>query len=295
MSYDLYLNSPDFSIEEFQSYFIDRKNYTLNDNQAWYENNDTGVYFYFSFNDSPTEDEEVEDYSLLFNLNYFRPHFFSLEAELELLNIINEFDFEIVDPQFNGMQGSKFTSTGFINAWNHGNESGYRIALDEKNTTEFVFAKPTNQLYDIWNWNFKREKRSAELEEDIFIPTIMMLLVDEMPYTAIVWPDAIPTFIPKVDYLYIPREELAPRKFFTKQKDNCLVKFDKALEMLLPFKSYDYEMEAYKIPNISTPEKIKNFIMNLKPYTEKVSLLNFDKVLNLEIIQKYNINTKVKM
>src|SRR5207248_9248706 len=62
-------------------------NYELNDAQALYSNEDSGVYFAFEFLQQDGDDEEGRDTSLLpvsFNLNYFRPHAFGLEAEPEL-------------------------------------------------------------------------------------------------------------------------------------------------------------------------------------------------------------------
>ncbi len=51
MSYDLYfVGNAGPSQDEFFGYFRDRPCYELNDNQAWYRNEDTGVYFCFDFN-----------------------------------------------------------------------------------------------------------------------------------------------------------------------------------------------------------------------------------------------------
>ena len=51
MSYDLFLKPKTgrFSQSDFKEYFSERKYYNLEGNQAWYENEDTGVYFLFEF------------------------------------------------------------------------------------------------------------------------------------------------------------------------------------------------------------------------------------------------------
>src|SRR5690349_4007908 len=105
MSYDLYfLRRPEqaaLSREEFSAYFANRPNYTVQGSQAWYANEDTGVYFSFGFGDGSdgVEDEPEEDLEpppdeltstgLSFNINYFRPHFFGLEAEPELAAVVD--------------------------------------------------------------------------------------------------------------------------------------------------------------------------------------------------------------
>jgi hypothetical protein len=63
MSYDLDFSvregSPEISDEEFAAYFKGRRHYRLNDTQAWYENEDTGVYFSFDYGDEEFDDEAI--------------------------------------------------------------------------------------------------------------------------------------------------------------------------------------------------------------------------------------------
>jgi len=91
MSYDLTFFSKSIenipSTNEIMSYFSNRKNYSINNNEAFYSNEDTGVYFSFSIGDTEPEDSEsIEFYKensmhqtgLSFNINYYRPHPFAL-------------------------------------------------------------------------------------------------------------------------------------------------------------------------------------------------------------------------
>ena len=95
MSYDLYFRSRSpgtrFSSEDFEAYFQPRHWYEVKNSQAWYRNNDSGVYFVFEYNDPDTDSEtgaehETESglFPVSFNMNYFRPHPFGLEAEPEV-------------------------------------------------------------------------------------------------------------------------------------------------------------------------------------------------------------------
>ena len=58
-------------------YFENRDRYEVANGQAWYSNDDTGVYFVFEWDDSADGQGGPS-----FNLNYYRPHIFGLEGEM---------------------------------------------------------------------------------------------------------------------------------------------------------------------------------------------------------------------
>src|SRR6266481_1930677 len=93
VSYDLYFtaNSGE-KIEKkaFAAHFNGRRNYKVSKKQAVYQNEDTGVYFIF---DAP------DDGVVAFNLNYFRPHIFGLEAAPELEIFATTLELTAGDPQ----------------------------------------------------------------------------------------------------------------------------------------------------------------------------------------------------
>src|SRR5262245_20463321 len=112
MSYDLYFLSRSvgrgLSRDEFAGYFSDRNKYQVSESQALYSNEDTGVYFTFDYAE-PGEDSESQaegDPPMLpvtFNMNYFRPHIFGLEAEPEVAAFVSNFNLTVSDPQMSGM------------------------------------------------------------------------------------------------------------------------------------------------------------------------------------------------
>src|SRR5438046_1840056 len=73
MSYDLFLSGLP-KAGKLREWFSERGNYQVGDTQAVYQNEATGVYFTFG----------IEDKKIVFNLNYFRPSFYGLEAEIEV-------------------------------------------------------------------------------------------------------------------------------------------------------------------------------------------------------------------
>ena len=124
MSYDLFFVEPKVTLEQFSEYFSDRKRYRVENAQAWYENEDTGVYFSFDYSNEREEDPDAPDGNVAFNMNFFRPHYFALEAEPEVQSIVNHFGFRVFDPQTHGMDDGPYSSDGFFAGWNHGNRFG---------------------------------------------------------------------------------------------------------------------------------------------------------------------------
>ncbi|MBU2713171.1 hypothetical protein [Zooshikella harenae] len=284
MSYDLFMKpkNGDISIEEFESYFQNRKNYSLEGVQAWYQNEETGVYFVFEYQDQ--EEGEDQYFPVTFNMNYFRPSFFVREAEPEVKEFISSFDLIVDDPQINGMGYGEYNGEKFVNGWLHGNEFGYQAIL--KDNPE-VFSLPTDKLEAFWAWNMKKERLQYEIEEDVFVPAIILLNHQGQAVTACVWPDAIPSVIPPVDILLIGRKELAPRKLFKKVEDIAIATWSDIQPLLKKYKN-KMEGEAYYLYYQSVPTEIKKHIERLNPIDlDLLKGLSADQVLNKELVKKY--------
>jgi hypothetical protein len=285
MSYDLYFNRTDpLTPKEIDGFFKDRKHYTLSTGQAVYENADTGVYFLF---DLKSSDEESESQGIAsFNLNYFRPHFFGLEAAPEVDAVVRHFGFSISDPQNEGMGDGPFTPEGFVNGWNAGNAFGYRAILKSENAPKVVYSRPRSELESTWRWNLERERIQSTLGDDVFVPRISWVMLGGAVASAVVWPDAIPTLIPAVDLLIIPRDELAPRGFFSKasKKDTCYIPYEQAVNCLAPPTPNKYSLPAH-IPTgkTATPDA-RSFVKRLTPNLQKPQFIAADSVLNAELV-----------
>ena len=288
MSYDLYFTSPPISREQFTDYFGERPRYKASKDQAWYENESTGVYFSFEYHDGAEDEDEGLKYSVMFNINLFRPHYFVLEAEPEVSAFVQHFGCTIHDPQMEGMENGPYSAAAFKAAWNHSNEFGYRAFLNSADRPQVIHTRPTDELENIWQWNFNREKRSEQKGEDIFIPRIMFATIAGAPRPVCVWPDAISTLIPAVDYLWIPRKELGPKKFFGgTTEDLCIIRLSDALPVIQEYHVSGYEFDAYELPSINTPPATKNFVRKLKPYSgENPTGVSCDQVLNRELVEK---------
>lgn len=114
MSYELFLTTAKISIDQFNDYFKGRAHYHVEQGQAFYEHNSTGVYFSFDCNDSPAEDKDGLDYNVSFTINYYRPHYFALEAEPEVRAYVDHFDSSISATQSEGMRDGPYSREVFF-------------------------------------------------------------------------------------------------------------------------------------------------------------------------------------
>src|SRR5262249_15239827 len=160
--YDLFFRSPDASLTpaQFEGHFLFRPNYQVNSGHAFYENEDTGVYFSFDLTEDDSEDSTSSHAS--FNLNYYRPHFFGLEAAPAVAAFVERCRLHVEDPQVNGMGTGPFTSEGFLKGWNAGNLFGYQALQDSGRIPP---AYTTAGLEQAWKWNVHRTKLQNQFDE----------------------------------------------------------------------------------------------------------------------------------
>jgi len=168
MSYDLYFDFPSaVPAEELERYFSTRPNYQLG-NGAAYQNQATGVYFQFAWSADPHGNHAVSKAS--FNLNYFRPHVFGLEAEPEVRAFINRFVPRIQDPQKDGMGSGPYSTKGFLTGWNTGNEYAYGAFFQMQMPSHKFFSLPAAELESVWRWNASIAATQAKFGESLFVP-----------------------------------------------------------------------------------------------------------------------------
>lgn len=283
MSYDLFFTSPKISRDEFEGYFSNYPLYQLNAGQAFYENEITGVYF--SFDHAANDDDDLEfSVEASFNANFYRPHFFGLEAAIEVERFVSHFKCQIEDPQNEGMVSNKFTKEGFLKGWNTGNKFAVNV-LGERSKISPEFM-PTEKLEKMWRWNYTLSDRERNLVEDIFIPRIIFLKINGVLGTCAVWPDAIPTYVPNVDFLYVPRKECVPQKLFGKSvEDKCIISNADFPDFFQDYSLMVEGMRAFKLPSPKTPGFIKKYVSKLESFEGEIEALAIDTVLNQELLK----------
>lgn len=287
MSYDLFFKprAGSFESSRFNEYFSQRTHYKVDGTQAWYENEDTGVYFVFELQEE-AEHEEGEYFPVALNVNYFRPSPFGMEAEPEVKAFVDTFDMTVSDPQTHGMGDGEYSSELFLSGWNHGNEFGYAAILRDPANRDNLISLPTADLTSAWSWNFARHALQDVLGESKFVPRVMYMLIDGQPATAAVWPDGIPIAVPRVDYFLVPREELAPRRFLRRAKDQALVSQEQVLPIFRRFSTTRPD-ETLVLNYVNAPREIRTFVEGLPRNGREITGVAADKVLNRELVAKH--------
>ena len=301
MSYDLrFLVRADRSPpgpDAIREHFRSRRWYEDQGSQLWYANEDTGVYFSFDVGaaeerepdpDDPAEsiDDGLVPADLSFNINYFRPHVFGLEAAEELAALAARFSLLVDDPQVGGMGRGAFTSEGFLAGWNAGNRAGHRALLasgHEGHAPGAHHSLPAATLERIWRWNHDRE-RFQEALGNVFVPRISFLQRDDRLQTFVVWGDAIPVALPDVDLLVLVRDELAPRRLFRRKRDLCLVATSDAEPVLRLGRRVDGPSAHTLFERVHL--KAVDFFRSRAPFAAQLDGLAQDQVLTRELLEE---------
>lgn len=294
MSYDLSFRKPQaapFTREQFSEYFANRPNYQVTNDQALYENKDTGVYFLFEYqSDSPDSPKQNGVQApVMFNLNYYRPHIFGLEAEPEVAAFIKHFNLLIEDTQAHGMGNGEYSREGFLRGWNHGNDFGYHAILTGKNAPSEVHTLPTRAIEGYWRWNITRNAFQRELGDGIFVPRIMFTTTSGSPEpkSFVAWPDAIPVTLPKVDLIVAPRKELAPTHWFQKKQDMVLFHWGDLEALLKDFLLEERSLPFYRLEYHTAPSSVLRLFKTAQPISEKPAGVAVDSILDAELVEKH--------
>ncbi len=285
MSYDLLFQSAEPpGLGEFEDHFASRSHVTMNDEQAWYQNEDTGVYFFFALRDSAEEvDPDEPDHWALFNLNFFRPRYFTDEAAIELEAFAARFGSKVFDPQLDGMGDGDFSVEGFLRGWHAGNGvSCHRFVPSEVFPAPPV--RPADELQRIWRWNYRRKAMQEELGEDVFVPRIGLYEYEGALHSCSIWTDGIPVVLPETDAVLVYRDHYAPRRLFKKKPGLSFAPW-REVEPLFD----GYRTEASPFPHhfldyTETPEEIVAWVCGLSP-VEGLEGVPMDRVLDADLFE----------
>lgn len=207
MSYDLYIFPERYDAAAIRSWFQNRPRYQAGESGAFYQNEETGVYFAFDFEPAPDPAPDADDRDpseraphVHFNLNYMRPHVFGLEAEPEVSAFVEAFNCRIDDPQMRGMGDGPYSREGFLSGWNAGNAFGYMVLAERGVDGEMLFASG-ERIEKVWNWNLKSnalQDSYAVQRDDVFVPHLIWGVEPRSaePLAAVTWTRGIPTIIP---------------------------------------------------------------------------------------------------
>lgn len=294
MSYDLYLKPRQglLSRERFLAHFESDPLFTVEGDEVVYQNEATGTYFLFSWralepqpdgSGADADDEAAPDCPIWFNLNFFRPSTFGLEAAPHLTRLVRELDLVVIDPQSDGMGEGDYSVDGFLSGWNAGNTWAIGRILEEHRDDEQFGLLPQAALHRAWAWNLAKGRREAALAVrgiDRFIPTQMYARVGDRVGTLIVWPDGIPFECSPTDFILVIRDELARRQFLRRTPDQVLIRWAQIESLFDRHGRRDNGVPAftYKRP----PAEVLAFVKGLPRGEPQMQLIAPDRVLDAE-------------
>lgn len=276
MSYDLFLFfEPSIEADDFLQHFARRKHFTAEGLEVAYHNPDTGVDFHFRGSPPAGDPEGRKIASGHFNINYCRPSFFGLEAEVELSAFDARFKPQIVDPQSaDGSVMKPYSSESFLRAWNAGNIFG-TAAVRKRPSYTLAAAS----LQRAWQWNYQRAERQSRSDLH-YVPGIFPIDARGTAALAVVWPEGNPILMPWVDYVFVGRMDGETRVL-------SLATWAEVLDVLRP---QDIDLSAdpldvwYPDPEVPVPLPIARWIAGLPAYDDStVHGLGFWAVVDTEV------------
>ncbi len=288
MSYDLYFKGRDsqakFRLESARGFFDQRKHYELTDAQASYKNEATGVYFSFNFEET-TDGEPSAALPITFCLNFYRPHIFGLEAELEVRAFVKALNLLVSDPQIGGMGEGEYSTEGFLAGWNIGNRFAYSaVSQGQPDLKPLLLA--TAQIETCWRWNFAKTSLQERLGDQVFVPRYMFVEHEGKAMRMIVWPDGIPTTIPESDVIAIPRKSILGKRFFGPKEDVVFVLWNDVQPLLERFPKKLESPPYYFLSYSEAPASVTTCIRKIRPTLRKPNGVAIDKILNLELMEE---------
>lgn len=286
MSYDLLFVRPDKpSRSNFSRYFESRANYELSDDQACYNNSDTGVYFSFELRtqeDLEGLDEDEPEYWASFTLNCIRPRFFAEEALQELEAFVSYFKTEVSDPQTNGMGDGPFEESGFKRGWTEGNRLAVQSLLAQDSVAKPDFRAGAD-LARIWRWNVGRKALQKRVGDSLFVPRISIYKMADTVLSAALWPDAYRIVLPKTDAILLGKDELAPKRWLRRTPGFSLVPWDEAAPFLAQQRSATEPLEHWFLEHAEPSNELVSWFREAE-LTSELEMLSMDQVLDAELV-----------
>jgi hypothetical protein len=187
-------------------------------NQLWYQNPDTGVYFSIGYDAAPPDDSEdsrvpagCNDTGLSFNLNYNRAGFFGYEAMPVVARLVQDFSLGIYDPQAGeDAQGARYgvDAKPLLNSWLDHNRRAALALLQEK----AAHAEHMPRAKSLRMWKYMSDKKHMEQRvaaEDTFVPKIVPVQHKNARKLelAFVCSEGAYCLVPVVDWVFIVRRK----------------------------------------------------------------------------------------
>jgi len=292
VSYDLLLvHHPGSPTAPSLEFFRARQHYTVSDTQAAYENPDTNVYFVFETTTPDKSDPEAvepEGTWLALNLNLYRPSVFGLEAARELAAVTAATDSDVVDLQAGEPDVRPFDPDEFLERWNDADVKAHQAFLaPREGDTPMPPPRtlPGRQLRAVWEWNVARQQWNDELGADVFVPRVFLLDAGERVETAVVWTDAMPAMLPRVDRVLVYRNALRPKRWLGRTQQPDLTELTWAeLAPHLAAPVTERSLAYYDVRSPANADALRRLIAGCAPLQVQPKGLALDQVHDRELL-----------
>lgn len=272
MSYtlDMYFE-PAVPRDRVLEHFAKRRHFSAKDDSVLYSNPDTGVYFFVKLRSARNVLLRKSVPFAEFEINYYRPSYFGIEAERELSALVTALQPRIHDPQMYGMEEGPYSRDGFLRGWNFGNVFSVRNGLES-----VVATMPADDLRAAWAWNYE----CAECEwrnPSCFVSTIEFFRIEGRPSRVALWPEGKPILLPRVDYVLVGRLVSGEKRF-------GLAPWSGIVD-IAQGAGFDTTQNPLKLTYLVPPPSIATWVANI-PLIEFEALqrLSADRILDAELI-----------
>jgi hypothetical protein len=190
------------------------------ENQLWYRNEDTGVYFSLDFAGEPSGDTEGPeipegyfDSGLSFNLNFNRPSYFGYEAMPIVENLATKFGLCAFNPQGRDSEHlllRNVNSNDLLQSWLDHNRRAILTMIEHVGLATPPELSLEKSLY---RWNYSKDKKNlqATCGDQIFAPTLLPVrrVGSNHAELAFVCTQGVPCLVPISDWVFIVRQRKA--------------------------------------------------------------------------------------
>jgi hypothetical protein len=223
MSFDLSFykkENSSLASQEIETYLTSKAHRESLDKKGWvFQNQNTGVYFYFDLFDTHNKNEDDEEpifdgfvtTGLYFNINLVRPGFFGREADKFLTKMCEDLDIYIHDPQNDddGQIPRKYSSDELYKSYiasNRASIGGMLQMFKQKGESPSFRGIVEDISNSVWEYNFNREKIQEVVGDNCFAPSVVFLerLEDKKVKPCTTWANTPLIFPTSVHYFIGP-------------------------------------------------------------------------------------------
>jgi hypothetical protein len=300
MSFDLYFcwrKHERIDFELVKAWAAGFEGFAGKENQLWYSNSKTGVYFSLDFDpensespaDAPSIPHGYYDSGLRFNLNFNRPSYFGYEAMPFVEQVAERFSLSVVDPQADGDEPELITAVdgeSLIRSWVDHNRRAILALIQDPEFSAPLQMALTSSLY-LWKYMKAKEDLETTCGEEIFVPNLVPVRRKRSTKVgrAVTCTQGVPMIVPESEWVFIVR---GGKRFFRPRDKHeaAVISAETFRELLVgyikPFQWSDPAVQVIGAESIERVGKIIQSIDHILPRAE-LEIIGTDSFVDIEL------------